>query len=119
MMFLTFLIGFVVAGIIKAVSATAEYYEFVFDHRESLKILKKRKSRHLEALKQIEKSITKIKTKGVVPDSEYFTGVSYGASEYNLLDYLNEPNRGSSRYNILDYYYSDVDEKLNEEEKEK
>lgn len=105
MMFLTFIIGFIVALVIKAISRTADYYEFIYDHREGLKILKSRRSKHLEALKQIDKSINKIRDTNVDLDSEYFTGVSHSTSDYTLIDYQNESKRGSSKFTLLDYYY--------------
>lgn len=123
MMAFTFVIGFVVAGVIKLTAYGADSMEYYNSNREELKRLQKiRKARYKRLrilLQQMENNDPKYR-------EEYYHGVSKGASEFDLCNYYYPEEeeifivRSEKDYKVKDYKISkDSDYEKTKKKKEK
>ncbi|MGL4993683.1 MAG: LapA family protein [Bacteroidales bacterium] len=102
MMGLTFLIGFIVAAVIKMTALAADYFEFHNSHELELRRLKQLKRRRR---KRIFDKLYDAQELEIEIMEQHINGTSYGASSSNAMDF-HGVSPGVSSFDLLDYYNS-------------
>lgn len=117
MMGLTFLIGFFVAAVIKLIAYAADSFDFYSSHR--LELLRLHRWRQLR--QKVERLVTQIPLDemGMLEDTrgDYSRGINRNISGYS--DYYHGVSPGASERNLVDYYYSADTRELYLQEEEK
>ncbi|MGL5318920.1 MAG: LapA family protein [Bacteroidales bacterium] len=84
MMAFTFVIGFVVAGVIKLTAYGADSMEYYDSNRKELKRLKKMRKARFKRLRNL---LEQMEDEDPKYNEEYYHGVSKGASKFDLCNY--------------------------------
>ncbi|MGL4805741.1 MAG: LapA family protein [Bacteroidales bacterium] len=88
MMLFTFLIGFLVAGVIKLTALAADKQEYLELNKDEIKRAHQLKKIRIRRIKQL---LRKIESGDPQYIQEYYHGVSKGDSHYTVLDYYYSP----------------------------
>lgn len=108
MMFLTFAIGFFVAGIIKGIAFWADSLDFFSSHQEELKRLKR--------MRRIRRRTFKLL--GIIPSEneesqepeieKFYRGENDDFQDDKPQGYYHGVSHGSAELDLMDYYYPNV-----------
>jgi len=102
MMGLTFVIGFLVAAVIKLTASAADYFEFHNSHESELRRLKQLKRRRR---KRIFDRLFDAQEMEIDIMEHHINGISHGADSPNEMDF-HGVSPGVSSFDLLDYYNS-------------
>ncbi len=110
MMGLTFVIGFIVAAIIKWIAYIADTMNFYSSHRKELERLKKIKRMRNKLVAFLCNNDLNNKTFVDINDKrdDWKRGVNHDLLNFRQVGYYHGVSHGESKLDLLDYYYPDT-----------
>ena len=105
MMILTFIIGFLVAGIIKLIAVWADSLDFYNSHQEEIMRLKRLRKYHQKMAKKIEQEAIKIFKIYDDKRDEFSRGINEDPRETRPAGYYHGVSHGTSDLDLIDYHY--------------